>query len=173
MCCFIVWIRDFIKKLRYLKYKISTKFHRLLFLFYFFSIFGILFFISTIQTCPKIMDFFVVFIGRVRHFTNDVWKILKVVFKIIDMWNKFFFQNYVFYYLFFFYFSHFIFNLVYLYLSKNSRNFYGFFILWIRDIIKKFWKMMELFSKKYRHLKSKIVHKFHRLLFFFIFLAFW
>jgi len=58
--CFIVWIRDFIKKLRYLKYKISTKFHRLLFLFYFFSIFDVLFTISPIQTCSKIMEFFVV-----------------------------------------------------------------------------------------------------------------
>jgi len=46
--------------LRYLKYKISTKYHRLLFLFYFFSIFGILFSISPTQTCPKIMEFFVV-----------------------------------------------------------------------------------------------------------------
>jgi len=61
LCCFIVWIRDFIKKLRYLKYKSSTKFHRLLFLFYFFSIFGILFSIPPIQTCPKITEFFVVF----------------------------------------------------------------------------------------------------------------
>jgi len=25
LCCFIVWIRDFIQKLRYLKYKISKK----------------------------------------------------------------------------------------------------------------------------------------------------
>jgi len=41
--------------------KISTKFHRLLFLFYFFSIFGIWFSISPIQTCPIIMEFFVVF----------------------------------------------------------------------------------------------------------------
>jgi len=47
--------------LRYLKYKISTKLHRLLFLFYFFSIFGILFSVSPIQTGPKIMKFFVVF----------------------------------------------------------------------------------------------------------------
>jgi len=58
LCCFIIWIRDLIKKLRYLKYKISTKFHRLLFLFYFFSIFGVLFHISPIQTFPKIMEFF-------------------------------------------------------------------------------------------------------------------
>jgi len=59
LCCFIVWIRDFIKNLRYLKYKVSTKFHRLL--SFFFSIFGILFSISPIQTCPKIMEFSVVF----------------------------------------------------------------------------------------------------------------
>jgi len=73
LCCFIVLIRDFLKKfckkygfffkkkLRYLKSKISTKFHRLLFRFHFFSIFGILFSILRIQTCPKIMEFFVVF----------------------------------------------------------------------------------------------------------------
>jgi len=52
--------RDYIKKLRYLKSKISTKFHRLLF-FYMFSIFGILFALSRPQTCPKIIEFFVVF----------------------------------------------------------------------------------------------------------------
>jgi len=61
LCWFIVWIWHLIKKLRYLKSKISTKFHRLLFLFYFFTIFGILFSISPTQTCPKIMEFFVVF----------------------------------------------------------------------------------------------------------------
>jgi len=61
LCCFIVSIRDFIKKLRYLKSKISTKFHRLLFPFYFFNIFGILFSISRTQTCTKIVEFFVVF----------------------------------------------------------------------------------------------------------------
>jgi len=40
------------------------------------------------------------------------------------------------------------------------------FILWIIDFIKDFWKIMERFSKKYRYLKSKILHKFHYLLFF-------
>jgi len=51
----------FQKKVRYLKSKISTKFHRLLFLFHFFSIFGILFSISRTKRCPKLMAFFVVF----------------------------------------------------------------------------------------------------------------
>jgi len=46
------------KKLRYLKSKISTNFHHLLFLFCFFRIFDIFFTISPIQTCPKIMEFF-------------------------------------------------------------------------------------------------------------------
>jgi len=51
----------FQRKLRYLKSKISTKYYRLLFLFYVFKIFGIVYSISPIQTCPKIMKFFVVF----------------------------------------------------------------------------------------------------------------
>ena len=68
LCCFIVWIRDCIKKLRYLKSKISTKFHRLLFTFYFFSIFGILFSISPTQICPKIIEFFVVFYWKGQSF---------------------------------------------------------------------------------------------------------
>jgi len=44
----------FQKKFRYLKSKISTKFHHLLFCFY---VFGILFFISRIPTCSKIRIF--------------------------------------------------------------------------------------------------------------------
>jgi len=43
------------------------------------------------------------------------------------------------------------------------------FLFWIRDFIKQFWKIMERFSKKYKHLKSKILHKFHRLLFIFFY----
>ena len=58
-------------------------------------------------------------------------------------------------------------------LVKKFWKFLCFFILWIRDFIKDFWKIMERFSKKYWHLKSKIIHKFHYLLFiFFILLAF-
>jgi len=53
-----LWFFFLQKKLIYLKSKISTNFHRLLFLFYFLSIFGILFSLSPIQTCPKIMEFF-------------------------------------------------------------------------------------------------------------------
>jgi len=73
----------FQKKLRYLKSNISTKFNRLLFFFYFISIFGILFSISPIQTCPNIMKFF-------EDFANDFWKILKVLFKTIMICEIFF-----------------------------------------------------------------------------------
>jgi len=76
LCCFIQWIRDFIKKfsktmvyfskkkMRYLKSRISIKFHRLLFLFYFFSIFWYFFSIWPIQFCQKIREFFVVFYSK-------------------------------------------------------------------------------------------------------------
>jgi len=43
----------FQKKLRYLKSRISTIFHRLLFIFYFFSIFGIFFFYYTYPSLSK------------------------------------------------------------------------------------------------------------------------
>jgi len=48
-------------------------------------------------------------------------------------------------------------------MSKNSINFF----LLIRDFIKEFWKIMKCFLKKHRHLKSVILRKFHRLLYFF------
>jgi len=94
---FIEWIQDFIKKfhksmfffqkkLRYLKSKILTKFHHLLFRFYFFNIFGILFSISPIQTCPKIMKFFVVFYCKGKRFHQRFLENSKSSFKKnIDM----------------------------------------------------------------------------------------
>jgi len=51
----------FSKKIEIFEIQILTKFHHLLFLFYFFRIFGILFSISPIQTGQKVMEFFVVF----------------------------------------------------------------------------------------------------------------
>ena len=83
------------------------------------------------------------------------------------MWI-FFFQilRFTICFLFFYYFWDFIFNFIYLYLSKNSRNFYVFLFYGL-EIISEFWKIMEYYSKKYKHLESKILHKFHRLLFFF------
>ena len=92
------------------------------------------------------------------------------------MWNSFFFSKFcsvLVVFLFFYYFWHFIFKFVSLYLSKNSRNFYGFFILWIRDFIKEFWKIIECFSTKYRHFPEFFINPIVYYLFFFILLAFW
>ena len=98
-CCFILWIRDFIKKfcntivfffkkkLRYLKSKISTKLHHLLFDFYFFLEFLAFFFsISPIETCPKIMEFFVLFYWKGQRFYQRFLENSKSSFKTnIDM----------------------------------------------------------------------------------------
>jgi len=86
----------------------------------------------------------------------------------MDTWNNFFFQNSAVHYLFFylFIFLHFLFNFVCVFVNKFWK-FLFFFILWIKDFNKGFWKIMEHYSKKYRHLKSKILHKFHYLLFVF------
>jgi len=122
----------------------------------------------------KLWNFLWWFIGRVRNFTSVFWKILKVLFKKISICEIFFFLSkfcgLLFSLYFFYYFWHFIFQFRPFVLVKKFYKFLCFFILWIRDFIKEFWKIMESFSKKYRHLKSKILHKLHRLLFvFFLF----
>jgi len=89
--CFIVRIRDFIKKLRYSKSKILTKLYCLLFLFYFFSIFGIFFLYFTYPNLSKNYGIFLsCFIGMVGDFINDFWKILKVILKNILICEIFF-----------------------------------------------------------------------------------
>jgi len=88
------------------------------------------------------------------------------------MWNQFFFSKFrglLFVFLFFYYFLHFLFNFVCVFVKKILEIFI-FFILWIKDFNKDFWKIMEHFSKKYGHLKSKVFHKFHYLLFVFLFI---
>ena len=165
----------FQKKLRYLKYKISTKFHHLLFLFYFFSIFVILFSISPILTCPKIMEFFVVFFRKVRHFTDDFCKILKVLLRKKLICEIFCFQNSAVYYLFFlflYYFWHFIFNFNYVYLSKNSRNFFVFLFYGLEILLKNFWKSWNIFIKNIDIWNSKFFINFI-VYYLFFFLAFW
>jgi len=51
----------FLKKIEIFEIQNFNKFPSFTISFYFFSIFDILFSISPIQTCPKIMEFFVVF----------------------------------------------------------------------------------------------------------------
>ena len=129
----------FYQKLRYLKPKIWTKFYRLLF------------------------HFFVVFYWKGLRFYQRFLENSKSSFKKILIFEIIFFHNSAFYYLFFYfvyYFWHFIFNFIYLCLSKSSRNFYVFLFYGLEIFINEFWKIMEYFSKKCRHLKSKILHKF-------------
>ena len=83
----------FQKKLRYLKSRISTKFHRLLFLFYYFSIFGIFFSISPIQTCQKIIEFFVVFYSKEYKFYQQILEISKSSFTKIEICEIFFLNS--------------------------------------------------------------------------------
>jgi len=103
--CFIVWIKDFSKKLRYLKSKISTKFHRLLFLFFFLVFLAFCFLFHLPKLVQKLWIFLWSFIGRVGDFTNGFWKILKVLLKKnILICEICFFQNSEVYDLFFYFF---------------------------------------------------------------------
>jgi len=118
--------------------------------FNFFSIFGILLSISPIQTCQKLWNFLWWFIGRVRDFTNNFWKILKVLLKKILICKIFYFSKFcglLFIFLFFYYFLHFVFNFVYLYLSKNCRNFYVFLFYGL-EILSKNLENHGMFFKK-------------------------
>ena len=74
----------------------------------------------------KLSNFLWYFIGSVRDFTNDFWKILKVLLKNLLMCEIFFFSKFCglrFVFYFFIIFLRCIFNFVYVYLSKNSINF--------------------------------------------------
>jgi len=95
----------FLKKLRYLKSKISTKFHRLLFRFFFLAFFTFCFLFHLSKLVQKLWNFLECFIGRVRVLPTIFWKILKVLFKKnIDMWNKYFFKILQFSICFFYFF---------------------------------------------------------------------
>jgi len=118
--------------------------------FLFFSIFGILFSISPIQTCPKIMEFFVMFYWKGYRFYQRFLENSKSSFKKnIDMWNIFFFKilRFTICSFIFSYFSHFIFNFVYLHLSTNSRNFYVFLFYGLEILWKSFGKSLNIFLK--------------------------
>ena len=167
MFLYSICIPDFITRLRYLKYKISTKFHNLLFLFYFFSIF---FLFHLFKLVPKLFNVLWCFIGRVRDFTNGIWKILKVPLKKIWI-CEFFFLNSAIYYLVFYFFIivDILFSISSIWTCQQILEILILFYFMDKRFIKEFWKIMEYFSKKYRHLKSKILYKFQRLLFVFFF----
>ena len=80
------------KKLRYLKSKISTKFHCLLFFFLVFQHFWHFFSISPIHTCLKITGFFVVFYWKGKRFYQQFLENSKSSFKKTLICEIFFFK---------------------------------------------------------------------------------
>jgi len=90
----------------------------------------------------KLWNFLWCFIGRVRDFTSNFWKILKVLLKKLFMCEIFFFQNSAVYYLFiiFLLFLTFYFQFSLSVLVKNSTNFYDFLFYGLEILSKKFGK---------------------------------
>jgi len=63
----------------------------------------------------------------------------------------FFFQTSAIYYCFFYFFD-ILFSISSIGTCQQILEIFMFFLLRSRDFIKEFWKIMECFSKKYRHL---------------------
>jgi len=168
-------MESFSKKYWHLKCKIIHKFHYLLFVI-FLAFLKSFFPISPNQTCQIILNIFVVLSCTDYRFYQRIlensWILIK---KNRDIVNTKHFQNSILYYLLF----HFVVFLTFfflVYLSVVFKKFLKFlccFIVWIRDFTKDFWKIVEHFSKKYSHLKSKIIPKFHYLLLFLFSYHFW
>ena len=123
------------------------------FLFFFaFLAFCFLFHLS--KLIQKLFNFLYCFIRRVRDFTNYFCKILKVLFKKIDMWNILFFKILWFAICFFYFFL--IFDILFSISSictcqKIIQTFMIFYFMdqrFYQRILENHWKY---FSKKYRH----------------------
>ena len=158
----------------------NTKFQQNSIVYYFFFIFlaflAFCFLFHLSKLVQKLWNFLYCFIGTVRDFTHDFWKILKVLLKEIWIYEIIFFSKFwcLLFVFYFFIIFDILFSISPICTCQQILEIFMFFILWIRDFIEEFWKIMEYFYKKYSHLKYKIVHRFHRLLFvfFFIFSAF-
>jgi len=74
------------------------------FFFIFLAFFAFCFLFHLSKLFQKLWNFLWCFIGRVKDFNNDMWKILKVFLKQILICEIFFFQNFAVYYLFFYFF---------------------------------------------------------------------
>jgi len=133
-----------------LKSKICNKIPSFTISFLFFQHFLHFVFYSTYPNLSKHYGIFLCcFIGSIRDFTNDFWKILKVLLKKLLI-CEFFFQNFVVYNLFFYFFIIFdilIFNFVYMYLSKNSINFLVFLFYGLKFFSKNVGKLWSIFLK--------------------------
>jgi len=145
--------------------------------FYFFSIFGIFFLFHLSKLVQKLWNFLWWFIGRVRDLTSVFWKILKVLLKKILICEIFFFSKFyglLFAFYFFIIFDILFFNFVYLYLSKNSRNFYVFLFFGLEILLKIFGKSWNVFQKNIDIWNPKFfINSIVYYLFFFILLLFW
>jgi len=94
--------------------------------FIFLAFFELCFLFYLSKLGKKLWNFLWCFIGRIKDFTSDFWKISKSSLKKMLICEIFFYFKIQLFTICFFIFSlflTFIFNFVYLYLSKNSRNF--------------------------------------------------
>jgi len=167
LCCFIVWIQDFIKKFCKTLFCLSKKIEifkiQNFIIYYFFFIFlaflAFCFLFHLPKLVQKLWNFLWCFIGRIRDFTSDFWKILNVLLKKLLICEIFFFSKFcglLFVFLFLYYIWHFIFNFVYLYLSKNSTNSYNFLFYEFLEILSKnFGKSWNIFQKNIDITNSK------------------
>jgi len=99
----------------------------------------------------KLWNFLWYFIGRVKDFTNDFWKILKVALKRILICEIFFFFKILWLNIWFFIFLLFLtfyFQFRPSVVVKKFQKFLCFSILWIRDFIKRVLENHGMFFKK-------------------------
>ena len=131
----------------------NPKFQQNSIVYYFFLIFlaffAFYFLLHLSKLVQNLWNFLWWFIGRVREFTSDFWKILKVLLKNYwyvkySFFSKFYGLLFVFY--FFIIFDIWFFNFVYLYMSKHSRNFYVLFY-GLEILSKNFGKSWNVFQK--------------------------
>ena len=139
------------KNLRYLKYKISTKFHRLQFLFYFFLHFWRCVFYFNYPNLSKNDGIFCSVLFEELEILAAISGKLKKFFLKKLICEIFFFSKFcglLFVFFIFFLFLTFYFQFRLCVLVKKLYKFLWFFILWIRDFIKEFWKIIENIFQK-------------------------
>jgi len=118
------------------------------FIFLAFLAFFFLFHLS--KLVQKLWNILQCFIGRVRDFTNDFWKILKVLLKKYWYMKYFLLQNLAVYYLFFYFllFLKFYFQYRLSVLAKKYQKFLCFFLFYGLEIVSKnFEKSWNIFLK--------------------------
>jgi len=131
----------------------NPKFQQNSIVYYFFFIFsGILafcFLFHLSKRVQKLWNFLLCFIGRVRDFTNDFWKNLKILFKKILI-CEFFFQNSTVYYLFLYFFIIFeiLFSILSICTCQKVLEILMFFLFYgLETLSKNFGKLWSIFQK--------------------------